>query len=278
MEQRPSNNRLGTPSPVFVAGGHRRAHAVRLAAATLGLLLAGWLAALAASLVGFSPLPELTLSRHRRAPGAARGGAGAGGAGGGGARRRPPRLVDRLASRAGRPPGKRDAPAGAGSVAGASGGRKRGRRRTVRNRQRHWIDVAGQRRREPAGGAPRRHRPPPATRRRSRRPPAARRAPARRGATPPPRREGRSPPIRPAAQGVQIQADAPANASPVRWIMASLGRARSESARRVGRRIERPPAHWSLLALLLGGLLLLLAAQGLSTVGHGAERDRNDGV
>lgn len=47
--------------------------------------------------------------------------------------------------------------------------------------------------------------------------------------------------------------------------MASRGRARSESARRVGRRIERPPAHWSLLALLLGGLLLLLAAHGLST-------------
>ena len=34
---------------------------VRLAAATLGLLLAGWLAALAAGLIGFSPLPELTL-------------------------------------------------------------------------------------------------------------------------------------------------------------------------------------------------------------------------
>ncbi|HSF02058.1 MAG TPA: bifunctional polysaccharide deacetylase/glycosyltransferase family 2 protein [Solirubrobacterales bacterium] len=33
----------------------------------------------------------------------------------------------------------------------------------------------------------------------------------------------------------------------------------------MGRRIERPPAHWSLLALLLGGLLLLLAAHGLST-------------
>jgi peptidoglycan/xylan/chitin deacetylase (PgdA/CDA1 family)/glycosyltransferase involved in cell wall biosynthesis len=42
-------------------------------------------------------------------------------------------------------------------------------------------------------------------------------------------------------------------------------RTRSESARRVGRRIERPPAHWSLLALLLAGLLLLLGAQGLST-------------
>src|ERR671930_338556 len=32
--------------------------------------------------------------------------------------------------------------------------------------------------------------------------------------------------------------------------MAPVERARSESARRVGRRIERPPAHWSLLALL----------------------------
>lgn len=51
--------------------------------------------------------------------------------------------------------------------------------------------------------------------------------------------------------------------------MASLGRSRDESARRVGRRIERPPAHWSLLALLLGGLLLLLAAQGLSTTATG---------
>jgi peptidoglycan/xylan/chitin deacetylase (PgdA/CDA1 family)/glycosyltransferase involved in cell wall biosynthesis len=46
-------------------------------------------------------------------------------------------------------------------------------------------------------------------------------------------------------------------------------RARSESARRVGRRIERPPAHWSLLALLLGGLLLLLGVQGLSSVAAG---------
>ena len=48
-------------SPVFVTGGRRRNHAVRLAAAALGLLLAGWLAALAAGLVGLSPLPELTL-------------------------------------------------------------------------------------------------------------------------------------------------------------------------------------------------------------------------
>jgi hypothetical protein len=48
-------------SPVFVAGGRHRNHAVRLAAGTLGLLLAGWLTALAAGLIGFSPLPELTL-------------------------------------------------------------------------------------------------------------------------------------------------------------------------------------------------------------------------
>ena len=47
--------------PVFVAGGRYRNHAVRLAAATLGLLFAGWLTALAAGLIGFSPLPELTL-------------------------------------------------------------------------------------------------------------------------------------------------------------------------------------------------------------------------
>ncbi|MEK6328544.1 MAG: bifunctional polysaccharide deacetylase/glycosyltransferase family 2 protein [Actinomycetota bacterium] len=51
--------------------------------------------------------------------------------------------------------------------------------------------------------------------------------------------------------------------------MAPVGRARSESARQVGRRIERPPAHWALLALLLGGLLLLLGVQGLSTAATG---------
>jgi hypothetical protein len=47
--------------PVFVADGRRRHHAVRLAAATVGLLLAGWLAALAGGLIGFAPLPELAL-------------------------------------------------------------------------------------------------------------------------------------------------------------------------------------------------------------------------
>src|SRR2546425_7421681 len=62
--------------------------------------------------------------------------------------------------------------------------------------------------------------------------------------------------------------------------MAPVIRARSEAARRVGRRIERPPAHWFLLALLLGGLLLLLGAQGLSTATTGrsatATREASD--
>ena len=39
---------------------------------------------------------------------------------------------------------------------------------------------------------------------------------------------------------------------------------RSESARRLGRRIERPPAHWILLALFVGTLVLLLLAEGLA--------------
>jgi hypothetical protein len=47
--------------PVFVAGGRRRNGAVRLAAATLGLLLGAWLVALAVGLIGFSPLPKLAL-------------------------------------------------------------------------------------------------------------------------------------------------------------------------------------------------------------------------
>ena len=83
-------------SPVFVAGGRRRNHAVRLAAATLGLLLAGWLAALAAGLVGFSPLPKLTLpgtGSAQTAPAPPEQGAQAGG----GARRRRPRIADRFA-------------------------------------------------------------------------------------------------------------------------------------------------------------------------------------
>jgi hypothetical protein len=49
------------PVPVFVADGRRRHHAVRLLGATLGLLLAGWLAALATGIVGFGALPALPL-------------------------------------------------------------------------------------------------------------------------------------------------------------------------------------------------------------------------
>jgi cellulose synthase/poly-beta-1,6-N-acetylglucosamine synthase-like glycosyltransferase/peptidoglycan/xylan/chitin deacetylase (PgdA/CDA1 family) len=41
--------------------------------------------------------------------------------------------------------------------------------------------------------------------------------------------------------------------------------ARANSARRIGRRIERPPAHWSVLALVVFVLLFLLFAEGLST-------------
>jgi hypothetical protein len=49
------------PLPVFVADGRRRQNAVRLLGATLGLLLAGWLAALATGIVGFGALPALPL-------------------------------------------------------------------------------------------------------------------------------------------------------------------------------------------------------------------------
>jgi cellulose synthase/poly-beta-1,6-N-acetylglucosamine synthase-like glycosyltransferase/peptidoglycan/xylan/chitin deacetylase (PgdA/CDA1 family) len=47
--------------------------------------------------------------------------------------------------------------------------------------------------------------------------------------------------------------------------MPRLRRSRSEAARRIGRRIERPPAHWSVLALVILALLFLLFAQGVST-------------
>lgn len=60
MEAATLEQTSGDTSPVFVTGRRHRSHAVRLAAAALGLLLAGWLAALVAGLVGFSPLPELT--------------------------------------------------------------------------------------------------------------------------------------------------------------------------------------------------------------------------
>jgi cellulose synthase/poly-beta-1,6-N-acetylglucosamine synthase-like glycosyltransferase/peptidoglycan/xylan/chitin deacetylase (PgdA/CDA1 family) len=61
--------------------------------------------------------------------------------------------------------------------------------------------------------------------------------------------------------------------------MSPVIRTRSEAARRVGRRIERPPAHWSVLALMLAGLLLLLGTQGVSTktTGRSATATANPG-
>ena len=93
-------------SPVFVAGGRHRSHAVRLAAATLGLLLAGWLTALAAGLIGFSPLPELTLPGDRRRPGP-RGGPGTSTPAGHPARRRRPGVADRFVPGPGPRPAER---------------------------------------------------------------------------------------------------------------------------------------------------------------------------
>jgi cellulose synthase/poly-beta-1,6-N-acetylglucosamine synthase-like glycosyltransferase/peptidoglycan/xylan/chitin deacetylase (PgdA/CDA1 family) len=48
------------------------------------------------------------------------------------------------------------------------------------------------------------------------------------------------------------------------------GRRRSEQSRQLGRKIERPPAHWSLLALFVGALILLLFAEGLTEHTTGA--------
>jgi hypothetical protein len=47
--------------PVFVAVGQRRRHAAKFIAPAFGLLLLGWVVALAAGLVGFSPLPKLPI-------------------------------------------------------------------------------------------------------------------------------------------------------------------------------------------------------------------------
>jgi cellulose synthase/poly-beta-1,6-N-acetylglucosamine synthase-like glycosyltransferase/peptidoglycan/xylan/chitin deacetylase (PgdA/CDA1 family) len=44
----------------------------------------------------------------------------------------------------------------------------------------------------------------------------------------------------------------------------------SGAGRELGRRIERPPAHWLLLALFIGGLVLLLAAEGITSHATGA--------
>ncbi|MFL5908320.1 MAG: bifunctional polysaccharide deacetylase/glycosyltransferase family 2 protein [Solirubrobacterales bacterium] len=51
---------------------------------------------------------------------------------------------------------------------------------------------------------------------------------------------------------------------------ARLRRPRSESGRRIARRIERPPAHWLLLVLFIGTLVLLLLAEGLTVHTTGA--------
>ena len=48
--------------PVFVANGTRRYRAVRVGKVALGIALAGWVAALCASLIGFAPLPLPVLS------------------------------------------------------------------------------------------------------------------------------------------------------------------------------------------------------------------------
>jgi poly-beta-1,6 N-acetyl-D-glucosamine synthase len=49
-----------------------------------------------------------------------------------------------------------------------------------------------------------------------------------------------------------------------------LRRPRSERGRRLARKIERPPAHWFMLGLFLGTLILLLLAQGLTVHTTGA--------
>jgi cellulose synthase/poly-beta-1,6-N-acetylglucosamine synthase-like glycosyltransferase/peptidoglycan/xylan/chitin deacetylase (PgdA/CDA1 family) len=45
---------------------------------------------------------------------------------------------------------------------------------------------------------------------------------------------------------------------------ARLSRVAGQNRRRIERRIERPPAHWGALALLIGALLLLLVTQGVA--------------
>jgi cellulose synthase/poly-beta-1,6-N-acetylglucosamine synthase-like glycosyltransferase/peptidoglycan/xylan/chitin deacetylase (PgdA/CDA1 family) len=51
---------------------------------------------------------------------------------------------------------------------------------------------------------------------------------------------------------------------------ARLRRPRSEQGRRLARKIERPPAHWFLLGLFVGTLILLLLAEGLTVHTTGA--------
>ncbi len=52
--------------------------------------------------------------------------------------------------------------------------------------------------------------------------------------------------------------------------LARLRRPRSEQGRRLARKIERPPAHWILLAVFVATLMLLLLAEGLSVHTTGA--------
>jgi hypothetical protein len=94
---------------VFVSGGHRRSRAVRVAVGALGVLLAGWLLALVAGLVGFTPLPELAL------PGT-------------GAARTAPASPDHIVARGAHPDGRahastlaRLAASGGGEVSSATG-------------------------------------------------------------------------------------------------------------------------------------------------------------
>src|SRR5215216_2375728 len=51
---------------------------------------------------------------------------------------------------------------------------------------------------------------------------------------------------------------------------ARLRRPRSERGRMLARRIERPPAHWLMLCLFVGTLVLLLLAEGLTVHTTGA--------
>src|ERR1700750_1767120 len=51
---------------------------------------------------------------------------------------------------------------------------------------------------------------------------------------------------------------------------ARLRRPRSGPGRRLARKIERPPAHWFLLGLFAGTLILLLLAEGLTVHTTGA--------
>ena len=52
--------------------------------------------------------------------------------------------------------------------------------------------------------------------------------------------------------------------------LARLRRPRSERGRRLARKIERPPAHWFLLGLFVGTLILLLLSEGLTVHTTGA--------